>query len=97
MSPISEYEEYKTTGMIGGYRPENASIIKFTEGAATTFIDTEMEFDDNPETPKLIYRRRMDVGGRAYLVTSVTIPEGISTPTDKLKALNDAELKSRTT
>jgi hypothetical protein len=81
--------------MIGGYKPENASCLPDYTGVFTSFKDAVIENPENPDDRRWVVQRGIYINGKAYRVRSVLAPTADVTPTDKLKALIDAEIKSR--
>ena len=87
----TEYEEYRKTGMLGGYDPHRAMLRKTENGEVlTSFRDTcyQHQGDHN------INQREMLIGGKVFHVTSVFPMEASATPTDRLLSLIDADLKN---
>lgn len=85
----TDYEEYKTTGMVGAYQPERAVLRQTESGVATIFRDTACyNRQENME-----WERTMMVGSRVFTVTSVFPLEAISTPTEKMLSYIDTELE----
>ena len=86
----TEYEEYRETGMLGGYDP-NRAILRETENGEvlTSFRDTSYQHQDDHN----INQREMLIGGKVFHVTSVFLMEATATPTDKLLSLIDTDLK----
>lgn len=83
------YEEYRDTGMLGGYHPDSA-VLKEQDGGGvmTTFRDTDyLRQEDRMECS-----REMLIRGKVFHVTSVFPAEARATPTDKLLSLIDTEL-----
>ena len=85
----TEYEEYRDTGMLGGYCPEHAFLRDAGNGAVvTSFRDASYwQREDH-----MVSERDILIGGKAFHVTSVFPAEGSATPTDKLLSLIDADL-----
>lgn len=83
-----DYEEYRDTGVLGGYHPEMAVLQEQRGGEIlTTFRDTNyQQREDHLES-----RREMLIRGKIFHVTSVFPAEATATPTDKLLSLIDAE------
>lgn len=85
----TEYEEYRETGMLGGYCPERAVLRDDGNGSvATNFRDTAYWLKDD----HTISERQMLIGGKVFQVTSVFPSKTSTTPTDKLLSLIDANL-----
>ena len=89
----TEYEEYRDTGMLGGYNP-NGALLRETENGEvlTSFRDTcyQHKCDHN------INQREMLIEGKVFHVISVFLMEATATPTDKLLSLIDTDLKKET-
>ena len=79
----TEYEEYRDTGMLGGYCPERAVLRDDGNGSVTT----NWQRDDHT-----VSERQMLIGGKVFQVTSVFPTEVSATPTDKLLSLIDTDL-----
>ena len=83
-----DYEEYRDTGVLGGYHPEMAVLREQSDGEVMTiFRDTEY----HQQGQNMECRREMLIRGKVFHVTSVFPAEAIATPTDKLLSLIDAE------
>ena len=86
----TEYEEYRETGMLGGYDPDRATLRETENGEVlTSFRDTSYQHLDD----HIINHREMLIGGKVFHVTSVFPMEATATPTDKLLSLIDTDLK----
>ena len=84
------YEEYRDTGMLGGYDPGRALLRETENGEVlTSFRDTCYQHQDD----HMINQREMLIGGKVFHVTSVFPMEATATPTDKLLSLIDTDLK----
>lgn len=84
------YEEYRETGMLGGYSPGGALLRETESGEVlTSFRDTSYQHQDDYN----ITQREMLIGGKVFHVTSVFPMEATATPTDKLLSLIDTDLK----
>ena len=84
------YEEYRDTGMLGGYDPGGALLRETESGEVlTSFRDTcyQHQGDHN------INQREMLIEGKVFHVISVFLMEATATPTDKLLSLIDTDLK----
>ena len=87
-----DYEEYRDTGVLGGYHPEMAVLREQRSGEIlTTFRDTNYQQRED----RLESQRKMLIRGKVFLVTSVFPSEAIATPTNKLLSLIDAELSDQ--
>lgn len=86
----TEYEEYRDTGMLGGYDPDRATLRETENGEVlTSFRDTSYQHLDD----HIINHREMLIGGKVFHVTSVFQIDATATPTDKLLSLIDTDLK----
>ena len=86
----TEYEEYRDTGMLGGYDPDRATLRETENGEVlTSFRDTSYQHLDDYN----ITQREMLIGGKVFHVTSVFQIDATATPTDKLLSLIDTDLK----
>lgn len=81
----TEFEEYISTGMLGSYHPESATVRRMEDGGVDTV------FADTTQTDST-WNREMLIEGRVFHVTSVFSGEPTATPTEKLLALIDTEL-----
>ena len=89
----TEYEEYRDTGMLGGYDPDGALLRETESGEVlTSFRDTSYQHQDD----HIINQREMLIGGKVFHVTSVFPMDATATPTDKLLSLIDTDLKKET-
>ena len=89
----TEYEEYRETGMLGGYDPDRATLRETENGEVlTSFRDTSYQHLDD----HIINQREMLIGGKVFHVTSVFQVDATATPTDKLLSLIDTDLKKET-
>ena len=87
----TEYEEYRDTGMLGGYDPDGALLRETESGEVlTSFRDTCYQHQGD----HIINQREMLIGGKVFHVTSVFPMEATATPTDRLLSLIDADLKN---
>ena len=89
---MTELQEYMTTGMLGGYRPENAVLRQEGDGVNTIFRDTAT----SECAGGFVLERKMLIGGKCFHVSSVFPGHPTATPTDKMLELIDAELKKDT-
>ena len=86
----TEYEEYRETGMLGGYDPDRAMLRETENGEVlTSFRDTSYQHQGDHN----INQREMLIGGKVFHVTSVFPIEATATPTDRLLSLIDKDLK----
>ena len=86
----TEYEEYRDTGMLGGYYPDGALLRETESGEVlTSFRDPSYQHQDD----HIINQREMLIGGKVFHVTSVFPMDATATPTDKLLSLIDTDLK----
>ena len=58
---MTELQEYMTTGMLGGYRPENAVLRQEGDGVNTIFRDTATSECEGG----FVLERKMLIGGSA--------------------------------
>ena len=87
-----EFEEYRDTGVLGGYHPEMAVLREQSDGEVMTmFRDTEYRQQEQ----HMECRREMFIRGKVFHVTSVFPAEAAATPTDKLLSLIDAKLAAQ--
>ena len=83
-----DYEEYRDTGILGGYHPEMAVLREQSDGEVMTiFRDTEY----HQQEQNMECRREMLIRGKVFHVPSVFPTQAIATPTDKMLSLIDAE------
>ena len=84
------YEEYRDTGMLGGYDPGGALLRETESGEVlTSFRDTCYQHQGD----HIINQREMLIEGKVFHVISVFLMEATATPTDKLLSLIDTDLK----
>ena len=87
---MTQYEEYKQTGMLGGYRPKEMQGRLLGDGKVIPFLrDTQCTF----ERDKLELQRQLYVGGRVFKVTSVFNLFAEKTATDSMLHLIDHDLE----
>ena len=87
-----DYEEYRDTGVLGGYHPEMAVLREQSDGEVMTiFRDTEY----HQQEQNMECRREMIIRDKVFHVTSVFPAEAVATPTDKLLSLIDAEFSEK--
>ena len=81
----TEFEEYISTGMLGSYHPESATVRRMDDGSMDTVFTDTAQTDSTWDLEMLIE-------GRVFHVISVFAGEPTATPTEKLLALIDTEL-----
>lgn len=86
---MTELQEYMTTGMLGGYDPENAILQQEEDGVNTIFRDTSSWWREG----QCVRERRILIKGKCFHVSSVFPDHPTATPTGKMLKLIDAELK----
>ena len=86
---MTEYEEYKQTGMLGSYRPEHALLRETDDGVQSVFRDTAYYYDEDA----VIVERDMMVGKHCFHVTSIFPGQPTTTVTKKLLACIDASIE----
>lgn len=64
---MTEYEEYKQTGMLGSYQPERTLLRETDDGVQPVFRDTTYHYDEDA----VIVERDMMVGKHCFHVTSI--------------------------
>ena len=86
----NEFKEYLETGILGGYHPEQAILREDEDGDVhTTFRDTTCRWENDGYTKE----RRLVIGGKCFLVSSVFQRNPTATPTEKMLSLIDSEAK----
>ena len=60
---MTEYEEYKQTGMLGSYQPERTLLRETDDGVQPVFRDTTYHYDEDA----VIVERDMMVGSTASM------------------------------
>ena len=86
---MTDYEEYKQTGMLGSYHPEHAFLRKTDDGVQPVFRDAAYYYDEDA----VIVERDMMVGKHCFHVTSVFPSQPTATATKKLLAYIDASIE----
>lgn len=86
---MTELQEYMTTGMLGGYDPENAILQQEEDGVSTIFRDTNSWRREG----HYVHERRMLIEGKCFHVSSVFPDVPTATPTKKMLEFIDTELK----
>ena len=87
---MTQYEEYRQTGMLGGYRPEEMRGRALESGKIIPLLrDTRC----NMEKETLELQRQMYVGGRVFKVTSVFRLGAEKTPTESMLRLIEHDLE----
>ena len=87
---MTEFEEYKQTGIIGGYDPAHAVVRQLeNEKVSITFRDTLYWKREGCS----VHERDMYVDDRLFHITSVFPDEPTATPTEKMLRLIDAVLE----
>ena len=87
-----DYEEYRDTGILGGYHPEMAVLREQSDGEVMTiFRDTEY----HQQEQNMECRRGMLLPGQGVHVAAVFPNQAIATPTDKMLSLIDAEFSEK--
>ena len=85
---MTEYEEYKQTGMLGSYRPEHALLRETDDGVQSVFRDTAYYYDEDA----VIVERDMMVGKHCFHVTSIFPSQPTATATKKLHVRIDPSI-----
>ena len=86
---MTEYEEYKQTGMLGSYQPERALLRETDDGVQPVFRDAVYYYDEDA----VIVERDMMVGKHCFHVTSIFPSRPTSTATKKMLAYIDASIE----
>jgi len=86
----NELQEYLTTGMLGAYRSENAVLRETGSGSVDTIFRDTSYWEQEGHS---IHERKMVIGEKHFAITSVFPNQPAATPTDKLLALIDTEMK----
>lgn len=83
----TEYEEYRETGMLGGYDPDRAMLRETENGEVlTSFRDTCYQHQGD----HIINQREMLIEGKVFHVISVFLMEATATPTEKVSCLKSS-------
>ncbi|MBQ4396007.1 MAG: hypothetical protein II828_00635 [Clostridia bacterium] len=86
----SENEIYLETGILGGYRPEEAVLRKAEGGGVDTlYRDSHYTISEKEYSRE----RQMLIRGKCFVVTSVFPTDAIATPTDKMLFVIDGDLE----
>ena len=72
---MTEYEEYKQTGMLGSYQPERTLLRETDDGVQPVFRDTTYHYDEDA----VIVERDMMVG-QALLPCHLYLPASQQLP-----------------
>ena len=87
---MKQYEEYKQTGLLGGYKPEEVQGRMLEDGKVAPLLrDMQCTFGKD----KLELQRQVYVGGRIFKVTSVLNLFAEKTATDSMLQLIDHDLE----
>lgn len=86
---MTEYEEYKQTGMLGSYQPERTLLRETDDGVQPVFRDTTYHYDEDA----VIVERDMMVGKHCFHVTSIFPGQPTTTATKKSLACIDASIE----
>ena len=87
---MKQYEEYKQTELLGGYKPEEVQGRLLGDGKIVPVLrDVQCDF----EKDKLELQRQVYVGGRIFKVTSVFKLFTEKTATDSMLRLIDHDLE----
>ena len=87
----SEYEIYLETGILGGYRPEEA-ILRKAEGGGVDTLYRDANYTVSEK--KYSRERQMLIRGKCFIVTSVFPTNATATPTDKMLSVIDGDLEA---
>ena len=87
----SESEIYLETGILGGYRPEEA-VLRKAEGGGIDMLyrDSHYTISENEYSRE----RQMLIHGKCFIVTSVFPTDATATPTDKMLSVIDGDLET---
>lgn len=89
---MNEAKEYLTTGRLGAYYPEKATIKKSEDGTArAVYQDSDYTVDDVNYTRE----RSMIIKGKRFIISSVFPVESTATATDKMLELIDADMRKK--
>ena len=89
---MNETKEYLTTGRLGAYYPEKATIKKSENGTAlAVYRDSNYTVDDVNYTRE----RKMLIKGKRFIISSVFPIESTATATDKMLELIDADIRKK--
>lgn len=89
---MTQYEEYKQTGMLGGYKPEEMRGKSLGDGKVIPLLrDTQC----NIEKETIELQRPMYVGGRVFKVTSVFRLAAEKTATESMLRLIEHDLEKQ--
>ena len=87
----TESEIYLETGILGGYRPEEAVLRKAEGGGIDTlYRDSRYTISEKEYSRE----RQMLIRGKCFIVTSVFPTDATATPTDKMLSVIDGDLET---
>lgn len=86
----TESEIYSETGILGGYRPEEAVLRKSEDGGINTLYRDSHYTISGKEYSR---ERQMLIRGKCFIVTSVFPTDSTATPTDKMLVVIDGDLE----
>ena len=89
---MTDFEEYQTTGMLGGYKPSDVSEWRYMGGNKMFPGFKNTEYSESASGESQICRA-MYIGGRLFRIRSVFEAGAKHTPTESLFHVIDSDLK----
>ena len=92
---MTEFEEYRQTGMLGGYMPERVRMRKVGNGKVIPLYPDGVELEAEPDAIGIV--REVYIDGCLIRVHSLFDLHPARTPTDAMLRVIDGELKKEST
>ncbi len=92
---MTEFEEYKQTGMLGGYMPERVRMRKIDDGKVIPFYPDGVGLEVEPDTIGII--REVYIDGCLIRVHSMFDTQPTRTPTEVMLRVIDSDLEKDST
>ena len=88
---MTEFEEYRQTGMLGGYKPERVRMRKVGNGKVIPLYPDGVELEAEPDAIGIV--REVYIDGCLIRVHSLFDLHPARTPTDAMLRVIDGELE----
>lgn len=92
---MTEFEEYRQTGMLGGYLPERVKMRKVGDGKVVPFYPDGVGL--LAENDSIGIMRKVYIDGRLFRVSSMFDLRPTKTPTDAMLRVIDGDLEKEST